>query len=145
VLGVDHIGVCVPRIEPSLAYYQSDLGFAWDGRTYADAHQGVRIAFVVPPGGGIRLELLEPDGAGSPLAAALRRRERLVHLCYVVPDVRQALAAIQEAGGRVVSGPTPAPAFEGRLVAFAFTRDREVLEFVEAAGTPALPGSAGKG
>ncbi len=137
ILAVDHVGVCVPRIEASLAYYQSDLGFGWDGRTYSDELQGVRIAFVVPPGGGMRLELLEPSGPRSPLAGALRRKERLVHLCYVVADIGAALESIRQSGGRVVSGPSPAPAFGGRRVAFAFTRDREILEFVEAAPAPA--------
>jgi methylmalonyl-CoA/ethylmalonyl-CoA epimerase len=134
--GIDHVGVVVKDLDASLHYYQEDLGLVWDGKTCIDPLQGARIAFVVDRTTGLRLELLEPWGENSPLRGPLRRRERLVHLCYRVPDVASSLDRVCRLGGRVISRPKPAVAFGGRSVAFALTRDREVLELVEAAGGP---------
>jgi hypothetical protein len=39
---------------------------------------------------------------------------------------------LAQLGSRIISGPKSAVAFSGRRVAFVFTRDREVVELVEA-------------
>ncbi len=135
---LDHLGVAVERLEASLAYYREDLGYSWDGIILVDPLQQARAAFVRPPEGGIRFELLEPIGPDSPLAGWLKRRTRFFHVCYLVDNLPQALERFVAQGSRVVSEPKPAVAFQGRCVAFVFTRDRELIELAEAATAPAV-------
>ena len=133
---LDHLGVAVERLETSLAYYQDDLGYSWDGVILVDPLQQARVAFVRPPCGGIRFELLEPIGPDSPVTGWLKRRTRFYHVCYLVDDIPHALERFVAQGSRIVSEPKPAVAF--RRVAFVFTRDRELVELAEAAPAPAV-------
>jgi hypothetical protein len=47
-----------------------------------------------------------------------------------VPDIGAAIEQARSAGGRLVSGPLPARAFNGRLIAFVYTQAHGLVEFL---------------
>ena len=82
--------------------------------------------------GGARLELIHPLSENSPVAPALKRGGGLNHICYRVEDLESSIQAMVANGAKVVREPLPAVAFDGRRVTFLYTRERELIEFVEA-------------
>jgi methylmalonyl-CoA/ethylmalonyl-CoA epimerase len=76
----------------------------------------VRVQFVELPGG--RLELIEPTGQPSTVAAFLERRGAgLHHIALRVADLDAALAALRARGIRLVDE-QPRPGADGATVAF---------------------------
>jgi methylmalonyl-CoA/ethylmalonyl-CoA epimerase len=128
---IDHIAVVVPNLERSITYYQEYFGYTWDGQIYVDPLQMARIAFIESADPHLRIELTEPTCADSPLSGPLKWGTRMVHICYRVTDIEQTLRKLVELGSRIIFEPRPALAFDGRRVAFVFTKDREVIELVE--------------
>jgi len=97
---IDHIGVAVRSIEERTAFYRA-LGLACEGEETVPS-QRVRVAFL--PVEGTRLELLEATADDSPIARFIEKRgEGLHHLCFRVPDIRAAMAALSAAGYRLLS------------------------------------------
>jgi methylmalonyl-CoA/ethylmalonyl-CoA epimerase len=89
------------------------------------------------------LELVEPAGEDSPVLGFLKRGGGLHHLCYEVSHLEQQLELSQSMGGRIVRPPLPASVFEGRRIAWVFTKDRLLLELLESAPhTDGLDGHA---
>ena len=128
---IDHIGLVVANLETSISYYQEYFGYLWDGQIYVDPLQMVRIAFIKLDDSNLRIELTQPTCADSPLTGPLKRGTRILHICYRVTNIEQVLRRFIELGSRLVSEPKSAVAFDGRRVAFLFTRDREIVELVE--------------
>src|SRR5690606_39401196 len=88
---LDHVGIAVSSLDEAIPFWTSLLQATADGREIVP-DQKVEVVFVgAGPG---RIELLAPTDAGSSVARFLARRgPGLHHLCYRVPDVREALAA----------------------------------------------------
>ena len=97
---IDHVGILVRSLAESLPLYTDLLGFVADPPVELPA-QGVRVAFL--RAGDDQIELLEPTGPDSPLAAVLAKRgEGLLHLCLEVDDIEGALRRLEDAGVRLV-------------------------------------------
>jgi len=54
------------------------------------------------------------------------------HLCFETSDIEQALVHAKNNGCIVISGPVPAVAFNGRRIAWIYTKSRQLFELVEA-------------
>jgi methylmalonyl-CoA/ethylmalonyl-CoA epimerase len=78
-----------------------------------------------------QIELVEPAAPDSPVVNFLRKGGGLHHLCYEVSDLEAHLSRMRERGGMVVKRPLPAVAFENRRIAWVFTRQKLLLEFLE--------------
>jgi hypothetical protein len=76
------------------------------------------------------VELIQPLGEGTPAFGALTRDQKLHHLCFGVSSCAVADALIDEYRLLPVTDWQPAVLFRGRLVRFAYTRHRELVEFV---------------
>jgi len=63
----------------------------------------------------------------------LSERGGLHHLCYEVLSISEHLDRIRAAGGVIVSRAKPAVAFHGRPIAWALTREKLLLEFLQEA------------
>jgi methylmalonyl-CoA/ethylmalonyl-CoA epimerase len=132
MLYFDHIGYVVDSIADYarswlLPMYPGTL----IGETYEDPLQRVRVAFAEFPGHA-RLELIEPATPDSPVRKILTaKRGGLHHLCYSVDDMEQELERFLANGCLMISRPKPAVAFDGRRVAFLYTPQRDIIEFVE--------------
>ena len=116
----DHAGVAVRSIRASA---KSDPGII------RDEAQKVSVAFVDI--GGIKLELIEPAGEDSPVASSLEKGQRLVHLCFRVPDMDAAIKKGRENGFHCIAKPVPARAFGGRKIAWLFSKTYGLTELLE--------------
>jgi len=124
-----HVGIAVRSILRSAAQYHQALGVSLEGDIVEDEIQKVRVAFA-PVGNGTYIEFVEPVGDDSPVQGVLKRGGGLYHVCYLVSDINAAIEGVRSVGGRLVSGPVPARAFNGRPIAWVYTPDRSLVEFL---------------
>jgi len=127
-----HMAFVVASIPEAAARLARSLNGVWDERIVRVPEQAVYISFVrrlVP--GEPSLELVQPAGAGSPVAAFLKRGGGLHHLCYEVDDPRAEVENAASEGSIIIHKAAPAPFFDGRAVAWAYTRDRLLIEYLE--------------
>ncbi len=96
---------------------------------YSDDIQKVFVAFVDMHG--IRVELIQPKGEDSPVAMNLKKGQKLAHLCYSVPDIREAVRIGRENGYHCIAKPVPAAAFGERPIAWLFSKTYGLVELVE--------------
>lgn len=124
-----HVGIAVRSIVKSAAHYHRMLGISLEGGIVEDEVQNVRVAFA-PVGNGAYIEFVEPMSDNSPVDGILKRGGGLYHVCYLVTDINAAIERVRDAGGRLVSGPVPARAFNGRRIAWVYMPDRSLVEFL---------------
>lgn len=104
VQAINHLGIAVKSIEAHRAFYEQTLGARFESIEEV-SDQKVRVAFflVGPTGAEVRLELLEPTSADSPIAGFLDKRgEGLHHVAYTVSDIEGRLAALKSAEVRLI-------------------------------------------
>ena len=102
---LNHVGVATPSIDASIAHYRDVLGATVIGEPFDLPAQGVRVCFVDAPNA--QIELIEPLGEGSPIAAFLEKNPLggQHHLCFEVPDIHEAKAWFEAKGARVLGEP----------------------------------------
>lgn len=124
-----HFGISVPDLEQALSWYERMLGFSVEQRLFIDkipAH----IAFVKR--GDFRIEIFQVEGA-----AALPPDRRVPnldlkthgnkHMCFEVPDVPAAIAALRAAGADIAFEVT----IDGNPTAFVRDCAGNLLEFLQ--------------
>ena len=101
---VNHVAIAVPDLAAAIARYRDTLGAAVSEPHPLPDH-GVTVAFVGE--GQTKVELLEPLGDASPIAAFLLKRPAggMHHICYEVPDVGEATRQLEAGGARVLGPP----------------------------------------
>jgi methylmalonyl-CoA/ethylmalonyl-CoA epimerase len=117
---LDHVGMAVNRIDDVLP----------DGVRVTDRTQKVTVGFLDLHG--LTIELIEPAAEDSPISAQLQKGVKLLHLCYRVKNLEAAIRAARAAGLFPIAPPAPAKAFEGRRIAWLFSRTMGLFELVEA-------------
>ncbi len=132
VLRVHHVGVVVAGIEEAVAAYCGAFGFCREGGMVHDPVQQVRIQFLLDASEHVRLELLEPVGEASPVAAALKKGGGLNHICYETGDLAQAIEAFRRQDAVLITNTTPTPAISSAEVGFVYYRVQGVFELVAA-------------
>lgn len=131
-LKLHHIGFVVSSIQESAEPFASSLGAAWDANIVFDPVQKVRVTFFQGRHSSDPLiELVEPGDPKSPVSLFLERGGGLHHLCYEVKDLESHLAFCRSVGTSIIRPPVPAVAFGGRRIAWAVTKKRLLLEFLE--------------
>jgi methylmalonyl-CoA/ethylmalonyl-CoA epimerase len=129
-----HIGYVVPSIAAVGARFAKSVAATWDERIIHDPLQKVLVSFLAPAGESTaQIELVEPSGEDSPVLPFLDRGGGLHHLCYEVDDLDSHLQLMRSRGSVPARAPMPAVAFEGRRIAWMFTPDRLLIEFLERA------------
>ncbi len=127
-----HIGYVLPSISQVVERFARALAASWDGKVILDPLQGVRVAFLTHANSANPLvELVEPVGNNSPVMRFLNRGPGLHHICYEVNDLVTHLEYSRAMGGIIIQSPVPAVAFGGRRIAWVYTADRLLLEFLE--------------
>ena len=129
---VHHVGFVVASIEGTIRQFAESIGATWDGIVFQDPLQHVRVAFVrgANPADPL-IELVEPDGDRSPVGRFLERGGGLHHMCFETPQLERQLADSRARGCIVTSPPQPAVAFDGRRIAWVYTRQRLLIEYLE--------------
>lgn len=123
-----HLGYATRSIDREAAPLLA-LGYQPERPPFEDSVQGVRGCFLV--GGGPRIELLENLPGSSTLDAFLGAGIKLYHTAYEVDSVDEALAFATAQRARVLSGPSPAVAFDRRPIAFVMFRTGLIVEWIE--------------
>lgn len=128
-LRAHHFGISVPDLDAAVAWYRCMLGFEFEEQLFIEKIPA-RIAFVKRAD--FRVEIFEVEGA-----AALPEARRVPnldlkthgnkHMCFEVPDVPAAMAALRAAGADI--------AFEltvgGNPTAFARDCAGNLIEFLQ--------------
>ncbi len=115
---IEHVGIAVTSLEEAIPFYENLLGFkCFAIEEVADQH--VKTAFFKV--GQTKLELLEATSPDSAIAKFIEKnggRGGIQHIAFAVEDgVANALAEVQEKGGRVVDQ-APRKGAEGLNIAF---------------------------
>jgi methylmalonyl-CoA/ethylmalonyl-CoA epimerase len=102
---LNHVGVATPSIEDSIALYRDLLGATKVHEPFDLPPQKVRVCFVDLPNS--QIELLEPLGEDSPVAKFLEKNPSggQHHVCFEVPDIREAAAEMTARGAKVLGEP----------------------------------------
>ncbi|MCH7814879.1 MAG: methylmalonyl-CoA epimerase [Planctomycetes bacterium] len=129
---IDHIGIAVRSIEQAVGLYRDVLSLPFEGLEEVE-DQKVKVAFFTV--GQVRVELLEPTDADSPIAEFLDQRgPGLHHVAYRVDDLAATLAALKAAGIRLIDE-SPRDGAHGMKIAFAHPKSTGgvLTEFCQAA------------
>lgn len=118
----NHVAIAVPDLAAAIATYRDTLG-AEVSAPMAQPEHGVTVVFITLPN--TKVELLEPLGPGSPIAAFLERHPAggVHHLCFEVDDIVAARERLAAAGARVLGDGEPKLGAHGKPVIFLHPKD----------------------
>jgi len=119
---VNHIAIAVPDLSAATASYRDTLG-AVVSEPQALPEHGVTVVFVELPN--TKVELLEPLGNASPIAAFLEKNPAggMHHICYEVEDILAARDRLTASGARVLGNGEPKIGAHGKPVLFLHPKD----------------------
>ena len=119
---LNHVAIAVPDIAAAAASYRDTLGASVSAPQALPEH-GVTVVFVELPN--TKVELLEPLGEGSPIAAFLERNLSggMHHICYEVEDIIAARDRLVASGARVLGDGEPKTGAHGKPVLFLHPKD----------------------
>jgi methylmalonyl-CoA/ethylmalonyl-CoA epimerase len=123
---VDHLGIVAPDLAAAARFYRETLRCDVS-QPIEPPGQGIALVFV--SFGNLRVELLSPTMARSPLGSVLedytvndfldRQPEGgLHHVCYVVEDIAAVVARLAESGARVLGSGRPIIGASGQPIVF---------------------------
>ncbi|UOM34218.1 methylmalonyl-CoA epimerase [Acuticoccus sp. I52.16.1] len=117
---LNHVAIATRDVAAASQVYRGAMGATVTEPQDLPEH-GVRVVFVELPN--TKIELLEPLGEGSPIAAFLEKNPSggLHHVCYEVEDIEAAAAQVAAGGARVL-GP-PKIGAHGKPVVFIHPKD----------------------
>jgi methylmalonyl-CoA/ethylmalonyl-CoA epimerase len=119
---LNHVAIAVPDLAAGVAIYRNTLG-AHVTEPVAQPKHGVTVVFVELPN--TKIELLEPLGEGSPIAAFLAKNPAggIHHLCYEVDDILAARDRMVAEGARVLGDGEPKNGAHDKPVLFLHPKD----------------------
>ncbi|MES5096691.1 methylmalonyl-CoA epimerase [Agrobacterium sp. BA1120] len=119
---INHIAIAVPDLAAAVATYRDTLGAAVSQQQALPEH-GVTVVFVELPNS--KVELLEPLGESSPIAAFLEKNPSggMHHICYEVADILAARDRLKAEGARVLGDGEPKTGAHGKPVLFLHPKD----------------------
>lgn len=119
---LNHVAIAVGDIAKASRVYRDTLGAEVSAKVAQPDH-GVSTVFITLPN--TKIELLEPMGADSPIAKFLERNPDggIHHVCYEVPDIREARDKLKSQGARVLGDGEPKIGAHGKPVLFLHPKD----------------------
>jgi methylmalonyl-CoA/ethylmalonyl-CoA epimerase len=119
---LNHVAIAVPDLKAAIRVYRNTLG-AKVSDEVDQAEHGVRTVFIELPN--TKIELLGLLGDNSPIAAFLERNPNggIHHLCYEVPDIKEARDRLIAQGSRVLGNGEPKIGAHGKPVLFLHPKD----------------------
>jgi methylmalonyl-CoA/ethylmalonyl-CoA epimerase len=126
-----HIGFATKNIDASLTSFQK-LGHVALTDIIIDELQGVKLCFLSLTDG-TTLELVAPASETSPVHKYISKNGNIpYHFCYQVDNLAETISDLTKQRYILVSKPTPAIAFQHRLVAFLYHPNTGLIELLEA-------------
>jgi len=134
-----HVGVAVPALGPAAESLEKLFGYKLVSGPFDDPIQKVSVEFLAQSAeDAAEIELIAPAAEDSPIRSMLAKDGGgAYHLCFETSDIEAAVAHAKALGCIIVSPPVPAVAFQGRRIAWIYTRSRQLFELVEAKSPPA--------
>ena len=119
---LNHVAIAVPDLAAAAAVYRETLGAKVTAPQALPEH-GVTVVFIDV--GNTKIELLEPLGEASPIAAFLAKNPSggMHHVCYEVEDIIAARDSLKAAGARVLGDGEPKIGAHGKPVLFLHPKD----------------------
>ena len=119
---LNHVAIVVPDLAAAADTYRQSLGATVTAPETLPEH-GVTVVFVELPN--TKIELLEPYGEGSPVAAFLEKSPAggMHHVCYEVDDIIVARDHLKREGARVLGDGEPKIGAHGKPVLFLHPKD----------------------
>jgi methylmalonyl-CoA/ethylmalonyl-CoA epimerase len=119
---LNHVAIAVPDLAAASAVYRDTLGARLTEPQALPEH-GVTVVFIDT--GNTKVELLEPLGENSPIAAFLEKNPAggMHHICYEVDDIIAARDRLKAAGARVLGDGNPRIGAHGKPVLFLHPKD----------------------
>jgi methylmalonyl-CoA/ethylmalonyl-CoA epimerase len=119
---LNHVAIAVPDLAAASALYLGALG-AEVSEPQALPEHGVTVVFINLPN--TKIELLEPLGEASPIAAFLAKNPSggMHHICYEVDDIIAARDHLLAAGSRILGESKPKLGAHGKPVLFLHPKD----------------------
>jgi len=112
---INHIGIAVKSLEEQIPFYRDILQLEFEG-TEEVPDQKVKVAMFRI--GEIRMELLEPTDANSPIAKFIDRKgQGLHHIAYDTNNIKEEINKAQEKGIRMIDK-TPRDGAHNTRIAF---------------------------
>jgi methylmalonyl-CoA epimerase len=119
---LNHVAIAVPDLEAAARQYRETLGAEVSAPQALPEH-GVTVVFINLPN--TKIELLEPLGENSPIAAFLEKNASggMHHVCYEVDDILAARDHLKASGARVLGDGNPKIGAHGKPVLFLHPKD----------------------
>ena len=119
---LNHVAIAVPDLAATSALYRDALG-AEVSAPQALAEHGVTVVFITLPN--TKIELLQPLGVDSPIAAFLAKNPSggMHHICYEVDDIMVACDHLLSTGARILGDGSPKLGAHGKPVLFLHPKD----------------------
>ncbi len=119
---LNHVAIAVPDLAAASAQYRTMLGAEVTDPQALPEH-GVTVVFIHLPN--TKIELLEPLGEGSPIAAFLAKNPSggMHHVCYEVEDILAARDHLRKEGARVLGDGEPKIGAHNKPVLFLHPKD----------------------
>ncbi|MDO9415914.1 methylmalonyl-CoA epimerase [Pararhizobium sp.] len=119
---INHIALAVPDLASAVSAYRDTLGATVSAPMALPEH-GVTVVFVTLEN--TKVELLEPLGEASPIAAFLAKNPDggMHHICYEVADIKAARDRLIAGGARVLGNGEPKTGAHGKPVLFLHPKD----------------------
>ena len=129
-----HVGVAVPSLGPTTELLTNLMGYRVVSGPFDDPLQKVKVIFLAKTDRDVaEIELIAPLGEDSPIQSTMAKSGGgAYHLCFETGELDSALEHARQNGCLVVSSPVPAAAFQGRRIAWIYTRSQQLFELVEA-------------
>jgi methylmalonyl-CoA/ethylmalonyl-CoA epimerase len=119
---LNHVAIAVPDLAAATAIYRDTLAARVSQPQQLPEH-GVTVVFVELDN--TKVELLEPLGENSPIAAFLEKNPSggMHHLCYEVADIEASAERLKAQGARVLGDGKPRIGAHGKPVLFLHPKD----------------------
>lgn len=119
---LNHVAIAVPDLESATAVYRDTLAARVSQPQELPEH-GVTVVFVELDN--TKVELLEPLGENSPIAAFLAKNPSggIHHVCYEVADIEEAAERLVGQGARILGDGKPRIGAHGKPVLFLHPKD----------------------
>jgi len=119
---LNHVAIAVPDAEAAGKIYKDVLGAKVTGKVAQPDH-GVWTVFVELPN--TKIELIEPLGDNSPIAAFLAKNPKggMHHVCYEVEDITAACVQMKKMGATITGTGEPRIGAHGKPVVFMHPKD----------------------
>ena len=119
---LNHVAIAVPDLAAAVTLYRDTIGATVSDPQPLPDH-GVTVVFVELAN--TKVELLEPLGSDSPIAAFLARNPDggIHHICYEVADIIAARDRLRAGGVRILGDGEPKTGAHGKPVLFLHPKD----------------------